>query len=112
MREPVPKLEIVLWNLLEEYLEEGADELAPAESQRIQRLIRDALKITDSPSSPDPGEIADFIYWNCESASRESAERWLQSLTGDQMTRLSLNDVLAALAPGAWRDDLVDPDTQ
>jgi hypothetical protein len=71
------------------------------ESQRVRRLIRDTLEITDSPSSRNPGDIADFIYWNCESLSRDAAERWLRSLTEHEVARLQLGDVLSALAPGS-----------
>jgi hypothetical protein len=99
MPEPLSKLETVLWNILEEHLEGDADELTPAESQRVSRIIRDTLEITDSPSSRRPGEIADFIYWNCWSASRAAAERWLRSLTEQEVARLLLGDVLGALAP-------------
>jgi hypothetical protein len=59
--EPVSKLEIVLWNLLEEYVEDGADELTVGEASRVGRIIRDTLEIDDAPSSRDPGEIADFV---------------------------------------------------
>jgi hypothetical protein len=104
MPEPLSKLETVLWNLLEGYLEEGADELTPAESQRVGRLIRDTLEINDSPSSHDPGEIADFVVGNCLSESRTAAERWLRSLTEQEIARLQLGDVLSALAPGLERD--------
>jgi hypothetical protein len=104
MAEPVSKLEIVLWNLLEEYLEADADELSAAEAERVGRIIRDTLEIDDSPSSRDPGEIADFIYWNCWSASRAAAERWLGSLTEKDIARLQLGDVLSALAPGLEDD--------
>jgi hypothetical protein len=104
MAEAVSKLEVVLWNLLEEYLEDGADELTAAEANRVGRIIRDTLEIDDSPSSREPGEIADFIYWNCASASRASAERWLVSLTEKEVARLQLGDVLGALAPGLEGD--------
>src|SRR2546426_12835948 len=100
MAEAVSKLEVVLWNLLEEYLENDADELSAAEANRVGRIIRDTLEIDDSPSSRDPGEIADFIYWNCSSGSRDAAERWLGSLTEKDIARLQLGDVLSALAPG------------
>jgi hypothetical protein len=67
-------------------------------------LIRDTLEITDSPSSRNPGDIADFIYWNCESLSRDAAERWLRSLMEHEVARLQLGDVLSALAPGLGGD--------
>jgi len=110
MPEPVSKLEVVLWNLLEEYLEADADELSASEAARVGRIIRDTLEIDDAPSSRDPGEIADFIYWNCWSASRVAAERWLVSLTEQEIARLQLGDVLSALAPGQAEenDELAD----
>ena len=104
MAEPVSKLEVVLWNLLEEYLEGDADELTAAEAERVGRIIRDTLEIDDAPSSREPGEIADFIYWNCESLSRDGAERWLNSLTEKQLASLEFGDVLSALAPGLAGD--------
>ena len=112
MAEPVSKLEVVLWNLLEEYLEGDADELSAAEAERVGRIIRDTLEITDSPSRREPGEIADFVYWNCASASRAAAERWLRSLTEKEVARLQLGDVLSALAPGLEGDidSLADED--
>jgi hypothetical protein len=95
---------------LKEYLEGDADALTAAEADRVGRIIRDTLEITDSPSSRDPGEIAYFIYWNCTSASRAAAERWLRSLTEKEVARLQLGDVLSALAPGLAGDidDLAD----
>src|SRR3989442_1810166 len=104
MAEPVSKLEVVLWNLLEEYHEGAAQELTAAEANRVGRIIRDTLEIDDAPSSRDPGEIADFIYWNCASASRAAAERWLCSLTEKEVARLQLGDVLSALSPGLSND--------
>jgi hypothetical protein len=97
-------LEAVLGDVLDKCLDEGADELTPAESHRVRRLIRDTLEIADSPSSREPYQIADFIFWNCESGSRDAAERWLKSLSDEQVADLRLGDLLAALAPGAWRD--------
>jgi hypothetical protein len=104
MPEPLSTLETVLWNLLEEHLEGDADELTPAESQRVGRLIRDTLEITDSPSSRDPYQITDFVYWNCSSGSKAAAERWLRSLSEQEVARLQLGDVLSALAPGVEGD--------
>ena len=104
MAEPVSKLEVVLWNLLEEYLEVDADELSAVEAARVGRIIRDTLEIDDAPSSRDPGEIADFVIHNCWSGSRAAAERWLGSLTEKDITRLQLGDVLSALAPGLAGD--------
>jgi hypothetical protein len=114
MTEAVSKLEVVLWNLLEEYLEDGADELTVGEAERVGRIIRDTLEIDDSPSSREPYQIADFVYWNCESASRAAAERWLGSLTEKEIARLQLGDVLGALAPGLADDidDLADEDDE
>jgi hypothetical protein len=91
---------------------EHTGELTAADSQRIQRIIRDTLEITDSPSSRDPYQIADFVYWNCESLSRDAAERWLNSLTEKELAGLEFGDVLSALAPGLAGDidDLADED--
>ena len=113
MSEADSKLISVLEAILREWhSDEDTEELSPAESQRVQRLIRDYLEITDSPSSREPYQIADFVYWNCESASRDAAERWLNSLTEKQLAGLAFGDVLSALAPGlaADIDDLADED--
>ena len=112
MVEAVSKLEVVLWNLLEEYLEDDADELTTGEANRVGRIIRDTLEIDDAPSSREPGEIADFIVHNCWSGSRAATERWLGSLTEQEVARLQLGDVLSALAPGLEGDidELADED--
>lgn len=113
MPEADSKLISVLEAILREWhSDEDTEELSPAESQRVQRLIRDNLEITDSPSSRDPYQIADFVYWNCASASRDAAERWLRSLTDEAVARLDVADVLAALQPGLDDDinDLADED--
>jgi hypothetical protein len=109
---PVSKLEVVLWNLLEEYREGDADELSAAEAERVGRIIRDTLEIDDAPSSREPGEIVDFAIHNCWSGSRAAAERWLNSLTQDEVADLQLGDVLAALSPGLEGDidELADED--
>ncbi|HYS86322.1 MAG TPA: hypothetical protein VEN78_15170, partial [Bradyrhizobium sp.] len=75
-----------------------------AESQRVRGLIRDCLEITDSPDSRDPYQIADFIYWNCSSLSRDAAERYLRSLTDKEVAKLDVGSVLALLQPGLERD--------
>src|SRR5262245_38959279 len=100
MADGLSKLESVLWDLLNEHLEDLADELTPEVAQRISRLVADTLETADSPNGRDPYQIADWIYWNCESASRVAAERWLVSLTEKDIVQLRLGDVLAALAPG------------
>jgi len=82
------------------YADEETGELSLKESQRVRRLIRDYLEITDSPSERDPFQIANFIYWSCWSASRDAAERYLDSLTEKQVADLLFGDVLALLAPG------------
>ena len=52
MSEADSKLISVLEAILREWhSDEDTEELSPAESQRVQRLIRDYLEITDSPSS-------------------------------------------------------------
>lgn len=88
----------------DEYTDEATGELSPAEHRRVRGLIRDYLEITDSPNSREPYQIADFIYWNCWSASRAAAERYLASLTDTQVAELNLGDVLALLQPGLERD--------
>jgi hypothetical protein len=105
MSEADSKLISILQAILREWhCDEDTEELSLKESQRVQRLIRDYLEITDSPSSRDPYQIADFIYWNCESLSRDATERWLRSLTEQEVARLLLGDVLGALAPGLAGD--------
>jgi hypothetical protein len=90
--------------LRDEYADEDTGELSLEESRGVRGLIRDCLEITDSPSERDPYQIADFIYWNCESASRDAADRYLASLTDRQVAGLGLGDVLALLQPGLERD--------
>jgi hypothetical protein len=90
--------------LRDEYADEDTGELSLEESRGVRGLIRDCLEIADSPSERDPYQIADFIYWNCESASRDAADRWLRSLTAKQLAGLGFGDVLAALAPGLAGD--------
>src|SRR5438445_11600139 len=105
MPEADSKLISVLEAILREWhSDEDTEELSPAESQRVQRLVRDSLEITDSPSSRDPYEIADFICCNCSSGSQAAAERYLASLTDRQVAGLGLGDVLALLQPGLERD--------
>lgn len=104
MSEADSKLVSVLVDLLEEYADEETGELPVKESQRVRRLIRDYLEITDSPSGLDPYQIADFIYWNCESASQDATERWLRSMTDQEIGQLQLGDVLMALVPGCAGD--------
>ena len=98
--------------LRDEYADEDTGELSLEESRGVRGLIRGCLEITDSPSDRDPYGIADFIYWNCASASRAAAERWLGSLTEKEIARLQLGDVLSALAPGLEGDidELADED--
>lgn len=86
------------------HCEEGEDALAVAEARGIAGLIRDRLAITDSPSSRDPIEIADFIYWNVGSASRAATERYLAALPAAELASLRLGDVLACLTPGLADD--------
>lgn len=90
--------------LREECADEDTGELSLEESRGVRGLIRDSLEIDDSPSERDPYQIADFVFWNCESASRDAAERWLRSLTEKQLAGLGFGDVLAALAPGVAGD--------
>jgi hypothetical protein len=90
--------------LRKECADQDTCELSLEESRQVRRMIRDSLEITDSPSGRDPYQIADFIYWNCESASRDAADRWLRSLTEKQLAGLGFGDVLAALAPGVAGD--------
>lgn len=85
-------------------MEEGEDELSDVDSRRVRRLVKETLEINDSPSSRIPGEIADYIYWNCDSLSRDAVERWLNSLTESALGELQLGDVLSALAPGMAND--------
>jgi hypothetical protein len=88
--------------------EQHADEetgLRPVEEfRRVQRVIRDSLAITDSPDSGGPYQIADFIYWNCESASSHATERYLAALTEEQKAKFQLGDVLSCLSPGQYND--------
>ena len=105
MSEADSKLISVLEAILrDEYADEDTGELSLEESRGVRALIRDSLEIDDSPSDRDPYQIADFIYWNCESASRDAADRWLRSLTAKQLAGLGFGDVLAALAPGLAGD--------
>ena len=91
----------VLWNLLGEAADEETGELSLEESRRVRRSIREWLEISDEPSSSDPYQIADFIYWNCGSAERDAAERWLASLTAKEREALVFGDLLEALQPDA-----------
>jgi hypothetical protein len=86
--------------LIEQHAAEETWQLPVEELRRVQRLILDYLEISDRPSSREPHHIAEFIYWNCWSASRDAAERWLRSLTDEEVKGLQLGDVLSALAPG------------
>src|SRR5258707_11942459 len=97
------KLICVLEAALTQCADAGTGELSLAESRRVRRLIRDSLEISDSPDSRDPYQIADFIYWNCLSASRAAAERYLGSLTEKEVAKLDVGDGLALLRPGLER---------
>ena len=90
--------------LQDEYADEDTGELSPAEHQRVRRLIRDYLEISDSPSERDPYQIAFFVCQNCSELSQAAAERYLASLTDRQVAGLGLGDVLALLQPGLERD--------
>lgn len=63
-----------------------------------------SARITDSPSSRIPGEIADFVFWNCSSGSQSAAERWLDSLREEELDNLMLGDVRGLLQPGSEDD--------
>ena len=86
--------------LRDNYADEETGKLPLKESQWVRQLIRDYLEITDTPLSLDPYQIADFIYRNCESSSKDAAERWLRSMTDQEIGQLELSDVLMALVPG------------
>jgi hypothetical protein len=90
--------------LTEWYADEDTGLVPIEEAQRVRRLIRDCLCIADSPASREPYQIADFIYWNCESASRDATERYLTALKKEQIATMQLGDVLACLSPGLSND--------
>ena len=103
------KLISVLDAILTEWHADEETGLLPVqEFRRVQRLIRDYLAITDSPDSRDPHEIADWIYWNCETKS--PTERYLAALTEEQVAKFQLGDVLSCLSPGQYNevDELAD----
>lgn len=105
------KLISVLDAILTEWHADEETGLLPVEEfRRVQRLIRDYLAITDSPDSREPSLIADYIYWNCESASRDATDRYLSALTDKQIAKLQLGDVLSCLSPGLSNeiDELAD----
>src|SRR5258708_4184121 len=97
-------LEGVLTDLLTERLEDGAEKISFADAARIDRQIRDYLAISDSPWGREPYDIADFICHSCGSASKDAAERWLQSISDEQRANLGLVDVLMLLQPGLEED--------
>lgn len=101
MPQPLTKLETVLWDLLDACLEGDAGELTQDAARRVRATITEVLEVSDSPSSRDLYQIADWIYWNCAASAREAAERWLLTLRVDETAELQLGDVLAALAHGA-----------
>ena len=90
--------------LRDEYADAETGKLPEASAQQVRRFFREYLDTWDSPFSSDPVEIADFIYWNCESVSRNAAERWLNSLTAEALGKLRLGDVLGLLQPGLHAD--------
>src|SRR5258708_32206153 len=92
-------LEGVLTDLLTERLEDGAEKISFAEAGRIDSQIRDYLAISDSPWGREAYDIADFICASCGSASKDAAERWLQSISDEQRANLGLVDVLMLLQP-------------
>lgn len=100
----VPTLERTLGELAH-----GATgELSRQQARNVRWMIRDQLKISDSPSSREPFAIADFIYWNCWSLSREATERWLASLRAEDLAALCFGEVLETLAPGLdWQMNLI-----
>ena len=97
-------LETVLVNILNERLEDGAEKISFAEAARIGRQIRDYLVISDSPWGREPNDIAVFICASCDSASKDAAERWLQSSSEKDLADLDLVDVLMLLQPGLDQD--------
>jgi hypothetical protein len=100
--ESLSKLEIVLWDLLKGYLEEDETELSIEVANDLRRRIREWLEVSDSPDGRDPYEFAHWICWNCETTV--AAERWLRSMTKEEIAELQLGDVLMALAPGVYND--------
>ena len=54
MTQETSKLMSVLEALAGDYANDDTGELTSADSQRIQRIIRDTLEITDSPNSREP----------------------------------------------------------
>lgn len=105
MSEADSKLIAVLEQILrDDHADAETEELSLQESQKVRRLIRDYLDIEDSPGECDPYQIANFVYWNCWSASQAAAERYLASMTENQVANLLLGDVLALLRPGLDED--------
>lgn len=98
----------VLSEILERLADKASGQLSSAQSRLVRLSIRDHLKISDSPSSRDPDQIAEFVYWNCWSLSRAATERWLASLPEKERDALGLGEVLETLLPGLdWQMNLI-----
>jgi hypothetical protein len=89
--------------LRENHADEETERLSVKESKLVYQLVTDYLE-TDNPwwDSLEPRQIADDIYGSCEGLSVNAAERWLASLTAEELAALQLGDVLMALQPGHY----------